>query len=194
MHLNVWFSLNASVLLRSQPPAIWIYRIKCNGRSEQKEVEMRRREREREREWKDGREEGKGRKRSEGKWGGVVYSSALRWLVKRRRLWVVVVVVVFQSNGLRFNGVSMLVTSLCRVTEENSRHMTSTTHTTEYGFLPWRGWKFRISNLDVVRHCQSCFGSGLPSVGLLWSNRVKSLTINMPPAGAVSSVKAISPR
>jgi len=29
---------------------------------------------------------------------------------------------------------------------------------------------FGTSNMDVVRHCQSCFGFRLPS--LLWSNRV----------------------
>jgi len=51
---------------------------------------------------------------------------------------------------------------------------------------------FGTSNMDGVRQCQSCFGFSLPSV--LWSNRVKSLTLNMPPAGAVSPVTAGSAR
>jgi len=42
---------------------------------------------------------------------------------------------------------------------------------------------FGTSSMDVVRQCQFCFGFSLPSV--LWSNRVKSLTLNTPPAGAV---------
>jgi len=50
---------------------------------------------------------------------------------------------------------------------------------------------FGISNMDAVRQCQSCFGFSLPSV--LWSNRVKRLTLNMPPAEAALSITALVP-
>jgi len=54
---------------------------------------------------------------------------------------------------------------------------------------------FGTSNMDVVRHCQSCFGFRLPS--LLWSNGVDKFDFKYATcgaAGAVSSVTAVSVR
>jgi len=43
--------------------------------------------------------------------------------------------------------------------------------------------RFRTSNIELVRNCQSYYGFNLPSE--LWSNRVKKFNmLNMPPAGA----------